>query len=211
MERTAFPVQLSAITPPVSGTQGYFSTGVLYEQLLLFQQRKTFYRKLLIEVLARCGTHACHPPTWDAEVRGSGVQGYPLLHIEFEGDVGHMNMRPIPPQTNNNKIKTINLNLKQRHIRTKFLKSLLGSMEPREGISRASFTLTFRCLLFLPGGLIPGWPCSCLCPLSSWGYKDDLTCWPETGLCASGWFSFQGTLRPSVKVKPCFRVRVLSG
>lgn len=33
---------------------------------------------------------------------------------------------------------------------------------------------------------MPGWPCSCLCPLSSWGYKDDLTRWPETGLLCFG-------------------------
>lgn len=148
MERTAFPIQFSAISPPVSGTQDDFSTGVLYEQLLLFQQQKTFYRKLLIEVLARCVTHACHPPTWDAEVGGSGVQGYPLLHIEFEGGVGHLNMRPVPPQTNNNKIKTTNLNLKQRHIRTKVLKSLLGSMEPREGHLTGLLHLNVQVLAF---------------------------------------------------------------
>lgn len=146
---TAFTIQLSVISPPVSGTQGYFSTGVLYEQLLLFQQWKKFYLKLLIEVLARCGAHACPPPTQDAEVRGSGVQGYPLLRTECEGSLGHVNMRPVPPQTNNNKIKTINLNLKQRD--TCELKSLRDSWAPRNqgrGISRASFTLTFRCSAF---------------------------------------------------------------
>lgn len=98
MEKPAFTIQFSAISPPASGTQDYFSTGVLSEQLPLFQQRKKFYLKLLIEVLARCGAHACHPPTWDAEVRGSGVQGYPLLHVEFEGSWGSHEHETRPPQ-----------------------------------------------------------------------------------------------------------------
>lgn len=37
-------------------------------------------------------THACHPSNWEVEAGGSGVEGHPQLHNEFETSQG--NVRP---------------------------------------------------------------------------------------------------------------------
>ena len=34
--------------------------------------------------------HICHPSTWEMEAGGSGVQGHPWLHSEFEASLGYM-------------------------------------------------------------------------------------------------------------------------
>ena len=33
---------------------------------------------------------ACYPSTWEAEEKGSGVQGYPQLCIELEANLSYM-------------------------------------------------------------------------------------------------------------------------
>lgn len=34
--------------------------------------------------------HACNPSTWEIEAEGSGVQGHPLLHSEFEAGLDYI-------------------------------------------------------------------------------------------------------------------------